>query len=215
LKRPKPITLKPRKSPVQARSNASVEAILEATIQVLIALGKDQLTTTKVAVRAGVSVGTLYQYFPNKSALLQAALRRHLNDVAGVILRVCQDHRHAPLSEMAASLVTAFLEAKMRDVRVSAALYPVSADVDGGAIVREISQQSNVAIADMLRTAPERLNRDPQVVARVLQAAMVGISRNLLESESPESSVPAFRCELIFMASSYLEACSRRTAAAV
>jgi hypothetical protein len=58
--------LEPRKTPVQARSGVSVEAILNATIQVLIKVGKGRLTTTRVAARAGVSVGTLYQYFPNK-----------------------------------------------------------------------------------------------------------------------------------------------------
>ena len=75
------VVLEPRKSPVQARSTASVHAILEATIQVLLKVGKERLTTTRVASRAGVSVGTLYQYFPNKSALLQAALKRHLGEV--------------------------------------------------------------------------------------------------------------------------------------
>src|SRR5215475_2022291 len=79
------VVLEPRKSPVQARSTASVDAILEATVQVLLDVGKERLTTTKVALRAGVSVGTLYQYFPNKSALLQAALKRHLDEVAGAI----------------------------------------------------------------------------------------------------------------------------------
>ena len=77
--------LEPRKSPVQARSAASVEAILEATIQVLLHVGKERLTTTRVALRAGVSVGTLYQYFPNKSALLRAILKRHLGTVAEVV----------------------------------------------------------------------------------------------------------------------------------
>jgi AcrR family transcriptional regulator len=72
------VLLEPRKSPVQARSAASVDAILQATIQVLLNVGKERLTTTRVASRAGVSVGTLYQYFPNKSALLQAVLKRHL-----------------------------------------------------------------------------------------------------------------------------------------
>src|SRR5258706_6387784 len=82
--------LEPRKSPVQARSAASVDAILEATIQVLLQVGKERLTTTKVAVRAGVSVGTLYQYFPNKSALLKSALKRHLDEVTKAIELVCR-----------------------------------------------------------------------------------------------------------------------------
>jgi AcrR family transcriptional regulator len=85
------LLLDPRKSPVQARSTASVDAILDATIQVLLSVGKERLTTTRVALRAGVSVGTLYQYFPNKSALLQAVLRRHLDAVTSIVERVCHD----------------------------------------------------------------------------------------------------------------------------
>src|SRR6202042_2185808 len=86
---PRPgLLLEPRKSPVQARSTASVDALLEATIQVLLSVGKERLTTTRVALRAGVSVGTLYQYFPNKSALLQAALRRHMDEVTESIALV-------------------------------------------------------------------------------------------------------------------------------
>src|SRR5215468_4995189 len=107
--------LEPRKSPVQAHSNASVEAIHEATIQVLLAVGKEQLTTTKVALRAGVSVGTLYQYFPNKAALLQAALRRHLNGVSEIVERACREQHGNTHRQMVIALVSAYLEAKMRN----------------------------------------------------------------------------------------------------
>jgi len=85
--------LDPPKSPVQARSAASVDAILEATIQVLLRVGKERLTTTRVALRAGVSVGTLYQYFPNKTALLKAVLKRHLDAVTKAVEHVCREQR--------------------------------------------------------------------------------------------------------------------------
>jgi AcrR family transcriptional regulator len=129
--------LEPRKTPVQARSAASVSAILEATIQVLLDVGKEQLTTTRVAARAGVSVGTLYQYFPNKSALLQAVLKHHFSEITDAIEAACQEQKGKSLSQMAAALVTAFLEAKMRDVNTSVALYSVSGDVDAAKIVRK------------------------------------------------------------------------------
>jgi AcrR family transcriptional regulator len=122
LHRRSQVLLEPRKSPVQARSAASVEAILEATIQVLLDAGKERLTTTKVALRAGVSVGTLYQYFPNKSALLQAALKRHLAGVTEAIERVCKEQKGKTLRQMARALITAFLQAKMRDAKTSVAL---------------------------------------------------------------------------------------------
>ncbi|ABE33346.1 bacterial regulatory s, tetR family protein [Paraburkholderia xenovorans LB400] len=66
--------LNARKQPQQARSQATVDAIFDATIQVLLADGLQRLTTIRVAERAGVSVGTLYQYFPQKQALLFAVL---------------------------------------------------------------------------------------------------------------------------------------------
>src|SRR4030088_2040111 len=117
--------LEPRKSPVQARSAASVDAILEATIQVLLQVGKERLTTTRVASRAGVSVGTLYQYFPNKSALLQAALKRHLDAVTEAVELVCKEQEGETLRHMATALITTFFQAKMRDAKTSIALYSV------------------------------------------------------------------------------------------
>jgi AcrR family transcriptional regulator len=202
--------LEPRKSPVQARSAASVDAILEATIQVLLQVGKERLTTTRVALRAGVSVGTLYQYFPNKSALLKAALKRHMDKVAEAVERVCHEQKGQSLDQMASALVTAFLEAKMRDAKTSVALYSVSSDVDGAKIVQEMGIKSNKAVVAMLKTAREQLTTDPQLVASMLQGVMAGVSRRLLESTAPEKQFDTLRRELILLACAYLNACSAR-----
>jgi len=110
------VVLEPRKSPVQARSAASVQAILQATIQVLLKAGKERLTTTRVALRAGVSVGTLYQYFPNKRALLQAALKCHLAEVTEAVELVCKKQEGEPLRQMVAALITTFLHRRRRNL---------------------------------------------------------------------------------------------------
>ncbi len=207
-----PALLEPRKTPVQARSAASVEAILEATIQVLLSVGKERLTTTRVALRAGVSVGTLYQYFPNKSALLKAALKRHLDEVTEEIERVCREQKGATLRQMATALITAFLAAKMRMVKTSVALYIVSSDVDGAAVVKQMGIRSNKAIVGMLEASRKPLVHDPQLVAEMLQGAMAGISRRLLESSAPEELVDGYRRELIALACAYLDVSSGRVA---
>jgi AcrR family transcriptional regulator len=203
--------LEPRKSPVQARSAASVDALLEATVQVLLRVGKERLTTTKVASRAGVSVGTLYQYFPNKRGLLQAVLKQHMEEVAGAVERVCREQKGNTLAQMATALVGAFLDAKMRDVKTSVALYSVSSDVDGAKIVQRMSERMHRALVAMLGTSREPLRTDPRVASFMLQGAMAGVSRRLLESDAPENHLDSLRRELIFLVCAYLEACAARS----
>ncbi|WP_394766736.1 TetR/AcrR family transcriptional regulator [uncultured Paludibaculum sp.] len=202
--------MEPRKSPVQARSAASVDAILEATIQVLLQVGKERLTTTKVADRAGVSVGTLYQYFPNKSALLQAVLRRHLTEITEAVELVCTEQQGATPRQMATALITAFLQAKMKDARKSVAFYSVSSHVDGAKILRQMRARADRAIIRMLETACEPLMADPQLVAGLVQGAMTGVSQRLLESNTPADQFETLRDELIFLVCAYIDACAAR-----
>lgn len=198
--------LEPRKRPVQARSTVTVDALLEATVQVLLEIGKERLTTTRVAYRAGVSVGTLYQYFPNKSALLQGAIQRHLDTVMSALEEVCRQQKGKTLSQMATALVDVFLEAKMKNVKASVALYFASSDLDGIKIARRNAVRMNQAIVAMLKTAREGLLSDPELVASMVQGVMAGVSRRLLESDAPEKHLHAVRQELITLLCTYLEA---------
>jgi len=204
------VVLEPRKSPVQARSAASVDAILEATVQVLLQVGKERLTTTRVAARAGVSVGTLYQYFPNKSALMQAVLRRHFDGITDAVERVCEEQKGKTLREMATALVSEFLEAKMQDVKTSVALYSVSSDVDGVKVMQQVGARINKAIVQMLASSIDPLMTDARLVAFMLQGAMAGVSRRMLESGAAEKQFDTLRGELILLACAYLDACSSR-----
>jgi AcrR family transcriptional regulator len=200
--------LQPRKTPVQTRSAATVDAILQATIQVLLAIGKERLTTTQVALRAGVSVGTLYQYFPNKSALLQACLKRHMDEIGGAIDRVCDGYRSASLLEMGTALVHAYLKAKMRDVKASATLYAVSSDIEGAAISKAVGQRLLRRVAALFATAEGGLTKDPELVASVVLAALNGVGRRVLEAESPERVVEPLCEELIVLVHTYLRTCA-------
>jgi hypothetical protein len=111
---------------------------------------------------------------------------------------------------MATAVVTAFLDAKMRDLRASLALYSVSSDVDGAKIAQQMGVRSHKAIVEMLETAREPLTKDLQVVASMLQGAMAGVIRRLLESDAPEKESGPLREELIFFVGTYLQACSAR-----
>jgi len=135
---------------VQARSTVTVEAIYEATFQVLLAVGPDSLTTTRVAERAGVSVGTLYQYFPNKQSLLLSALEKHLDRVVSAVELACRRNHGQQVSTMIESVVEAFVDAKMERSDISMALYATAVGVQERALVNKVGKRARTAMASML-----------------------------------------------------------------
>ncbi len=98
----------------------------------------------------------------------------------------------------------------MKNAKTSIALYSVSSDVDGAKIVQQTGIHTNKAIVEMLGSSREPLTKDPELVASVLQGAMAGIIRRLLESGAPKKQFEALQQELIVFASAYLETCSVR-----
>lgn len=194
----------PRKTPVQQRSAVTVEAIAEATIQVLLAVGSDRLTTTRVAQRAGVSVGTLYQYYPNKQALLYAVLKVHMTKVIGAVASACRAHRGAPVKKLVGEVAAAFVEAKLDHADVSVALYAASVEPEAAALVQRISKRGRkvftVAIAESAGTT------EPEVefMAMMLYSAMAGAARTVLEAGAPAKMVAALRRELPLLCQAYV-----------
>src|SRR3954467_4230018 len=80
----KPAT-KPRKRASQERSRATVAALVEATARILVTEGFDKASTNRIAEVAGVSIGSLYQYFPSKEALVLAVAERHNGEISRVV----------------------------------------------------------------------------------------------------------------------------------
>ncbi len=111
-------TLSPRKAPRQDRSRAMVDLILEATARVLVERGYAGTSTNAVAERAGISVGSLYQYFPNKDALVAALHERHAQRVDEVVLQVLQRHVGATLVEALAAVIEAAIAAHSEEAEL-------------------------------------------------------------------------------------------------
>ena len=133
-------------------------------------------------------------------------LERHLNTVTEAVEAVCLAQHGASLKAMATALIETFLHAKMQDIKTSAALYSVASDLDGAKISRLKQARSHKAIQAMLITSPQPLNTDAHLVATLLQGAMVGVSRQLLEAPNPERQLAPMRHELITLACGYLKA---------
>lgn len=102
---------KPRKQASQARSRATVDALVEATARILVREGFDRASTNRIAAEAGVSVGSLYQYFPGKAALVAAVMERHNRDLMGLVRSVLADVAELPLEEGTRRLIAAAVAA--------------------------------------------------------------------------------------------------------
>jgi AcrR family transcriptional regulator len=183
-----------------------VDAIFEATIQVLLSDGLIRLNTTRVAHRAGVSVGTLYQYYPNKQALLFAVLERHLSMLAEAIEKACDENLCATVEMMAETVVKAYLQAKMAQAEVSPALYRIAMELDARELIELAARRSERAIEAMLSTASDGRFADPSLIAQTLTAALYGTLPAFCHRVlTPANGIEAER-QLTIMFRSYLVA---------
>src|SRR4029079_7147015 len=110
-----------RKQPQQARSTGLVTAILDAAVQVLAKEGAQRFTTARVAERAGVSVGSLYQYFPNKAAILFRLQSDEWRQTSELLRHILADAQKPPLERLR-TLVHAFLRSECDEAAMRGAL---------------------------------------------------------------------------------------------
>lgn len=203
-----PRHLKPRKRPLQARAAVTLDAIFEATVQVLLAEGP-QLTTTRVAKRAGVSVGTMYQYFPHKQSLLYALNERYLDDLAATLEAACKVQHGRPIAEMVKALVSAYWQVKMARIDVTRALYRSVVELDNEALIEAFARRVDVATIAMLDSAPDARFSNLTVVNATLLTVIFGTVRSVFERGLPPALAGDVQKQLVKMCVGYLEAARR------
>jgi len=206
MNRPAPALLKPRKTPRQARSAATIEAIHAATIQVLLAEGVGRLTTTRVAERAGVSVGTMYQYYPHKQALMFAIVERQLQSIIDAMLAAAARLKGGDLASLAEGLATAWLDAKAADMVVSRAIYAIAAEFDLTEVMGRAMKLMTQLIGHLLAAAPDARFKDVDAAAFMLAAMLGGSVRVVMEVEPGEDDLARLRRELPRACRAYLMA---------
>ena len=113
----KPLT-NPRKSASQERSRATVDALVEATARILVRDGFDKASTNRIAAEAGVSIGSLYQYYPCKEALVAAVIDRHNQDIMQVVRGAFAEVAVEPVESAARKLIAVAIEAHRIDPKL-------------------------------------------------------------------------------------------------
>jgi AcrR family transcriptional regulator len=185
---PAPPALAPRKEPRQARARATVAAILGAAAQLFAARGYAGANTNLVAARAGVSVGSLYQYFPNKEALLAALYQRHRARTAAVVGRALARLADpgVPLEESLGGLLTELQEVHDQDPELTRVVSEQVPQVARLELLARAQEEASVAeVEASLRARADLRAGDRRVMAHVLARAAEAMTRWLAHDLPP------------------------------
>ena len=199
-----------RKQPKQARSTELVSAVLDAAIQVLTAEGASRFTTARVAERAGVSVGSLYQYFPNKAAILFRLQSDEWRRTSDLLRAILEDSSTPPLDRLCA-LVHAFIRSECEEAPVRVALNDaaplyrdapeaIEARAAGSRIFRQFMDEALPTIG-----ARERI-----LAGELIKTTLSEIGSSFSQTPRTPAEIDAYSDALADMLSAYLERLMRR-----
>lgn len=199
---------RPRKRPVQERSQLTVEAILDAAIQVFERHGYAAGTTARIAERAGVAVGSLYQYFPNKDAILVAVALRHLEQGEAALGGLLAE-AGPPERESVAQLTRRLIEGMVALHAAHPALHrmlfeQVALPAAVWGAVEALERRAALALAELLRARPEVRAADPLLAATMAVQIVEAATHRLVLHPPPGLSRAACVDELVALVAGYL-----------
>lgn len=193
-----------RKQPKQARSNELVSAILQAAVQVLAEEGAQRFTTARVAERAGVSIGSLYQYFPNKAAILfrlQSDEWRQTTDLLGEIL---SDRSKPPLMRLR-MLVRAFIQSECEEAAVRIALDDTAPLYRDAPEAREAKEAGSPMIDTFLREVlPGGSDAARELAGNLILTTMSTAGKGFSETPRSPDEIEAYADAMADMFCAYI-----------
>jgi len=199
-----------RKQPQQARSTELVAAILEAAIQVLAKEGAQRFTTARVAERAGVSVGSVYQYFPNKAAILFRLQSDEWKETTEMMRNILEDVRKQPLERLRL-LVHAFIRSECDEAEMRVALddaAPLYRDAPEAQAVKASGEGIFEAfIQEALPKAPKRIRA---LAADLITTTLATVGKNFSESPRTPSEIKLYAEAMADMFCAYIDELERR-----
>ncbi len=198
-----------RKQPKQARSTDLVTAVLDAAVQVLAKEGAQRFTTARVAEKAGVSIGSLYQYFPNKAAILFRLQTDEWRQTSELLHGILEDKQKSPLERLRI-LVHAFIRSECDEAAVRVALddaAPLYRDAPE-ALAAKASGTRTVQVF-MQEALPEASAATRALAGDLITTTLSAVGKQFSESPRMPAEIEAYAGAMADMFCVYLEALER------
>ena len=199
-----------RKQPKQARAVELISAILEAAVQVLASEGAQRFTTTRVAEKAGVSVGSLYQYFPNKAALLFRLQSDEWQQTGGLLRTILEDSERPPLERLR-RLVHAFIRSECDEAAVRGALHDAAPLYRDAPEAHEAKASGERTVQTFLREAlPETPEAMRDLAADLITTTLSSVGKDFSGSPRTDAEIEAYADAMADMFCAYLTSLGHR-----
>jgi AcrR family transcriptional regulator len=194
-----------RKAPKQARSAQLVSDILTAAAQVLAKEGAHRFTTARVAEKAGVSVGSLYQYFPNKAAILFRLQTDEWRETGGLLREILEDRTRPPLDRLR-TCVRAFVRSECEEAAMRIALDDAAPLYRDAPEAQEPRASGRRIVQAFLEEAlPDLPDPRRAVAGDVMKMALKEVGKSISERRRPTAEAEAHADALADMLCAYLE----------
>lgn len=167
-----------------------------------------KLTTVRIAERAGVSVGSLYQYYPNKEALLADVLRRHITTITTRVEAACRTARGTSLREIATALVGSFLAAKLERTDLSLALYAIPDDALRNSVAQDAILRFQSVIREVLESCPDTRFGNPALAGFTATTALIGPVQTWIQGGGRQCTAAELESSLCDLIECYLRRAS-------
>jgi AcrR family transcriptional regulator len=211
---PRRPTTSPRKTASQERSRATVDALLAATARVLVRDGYDHASTNKIAAAAGVSVGSLYQYFPSKEALVAAVIDRHIGRMMDLVRASFVRVAASPLREAARELVRVMIEAHRIEPKLHRVLVEQIPRIGNMEHIERVDEEAMRLVRAYLEARRSEIGIEDLDLASFLAVSCVEAMTHAAVLRRPELlSDPRFVDEVAALVYRYLEGETRPVAA--
>lgn len=193
-----------RKQPQQARSRELVAAVLEAATQVLETEGAQRFTAARVAERAGISIGSLYQYFPNKAAILFRLQTDEWQRTSDQWCRILEDTSKTP-SHRLRTLVRMFIRSECEEAQVRGALNDAAPLYRDAPEAKEGRARANQTIQAFMREAlPEATDTTRQLAGDLIADTLSAAGKKLSRSPRTSRQINAYAAAMADMFCAYL-----------
>jgi AcrR family transcriptional regulator len=194
-----------RKQPQQARSADLVAAVLDAAVQVLAKEGAQRFTTARVAEKAGVSVGSLYQYFPNKAAILFRLQSDEWRQTSELLRGILEDARKPPLERLRA-LVHAFIRSECDEAAVRVALDDAAPLYRDAPEAREARESGKRIVEAFMREAlPSASAATRAVAGDLIKTTLSQVAKHFSETPRTPAEIEAYADAMAEMFCAYLK----------